>query len=64
MAGSVWIDYYDPFSSEAKILLNNVFVICNLGTTACIILHQMHKLSFKILFPEYICIKSILVKLF
>lgn len=32
MAGSVRIDYYDLFSSEAKVLVNNnIFVICNLG---------------------------------
>lgn len=28
---AVRIYYYDPFSSEAKILPNNSFVICNLG---------------------------------
>lgn len=35
---AVRIYYYDPFSSEAKILPNNIFVICNLGELLLILL--------------------------
>lgn len=35
---AVRIYYYDPFSSEAKILPNNSFVICNLGELLLILL--------------------------
>lgn len=57
MAGSVRINYCNLFSSVAKILNNNIFAICNLGIISYIILDQVYKLSFKILFPEYIRIK-------
>lgn len=42
----------DPFFSESKFFLNNVFIICNLRELL-LILHQIHKLSFKIFLPEY-----------
>lgn len=63
MAGSIKFDYYDPFFSESKILLNNVFIICNLGGLL-LILHQIYKLSFKTFLPEYIWTKCILVNIF
>lgn len=61
MAGSVGFDYYDPFSYESKILLN-IFVTW--GNYYLYYSSSNIKLSFKILPPEYIWIKCVLVKVF